>query len=1086
MHVSRTTSERPSSRFGLNKPSGEADSPIHQRGEPTSSPRGFRMSVSQLPLEGSVLGKRRASLMEEPKFPSHVTAMMDISSAFRRESMISPVDVVPPHTRFASTSSSPPCPLSSLSVSHPSHTHSATESPTNRKIRPRPLSVSVQKAKEDTHGAVVELENQQYSEADEHRPSLPGFKSLFGMNDAEERPIFSRNNSSSGFPDLQTLKGPLSLALGPYGGTTRNSNDSGTTSLWSSSRSSFGARESISTSLTASSSVTAALTPSSATSFMIMPPLKPQSPGSAGFVPPAQQRYHQNGGPSAHRISTPEIGMEQDPAGSGNTGHSSGLLLRDLAKRPSYANFGAEIEKQRVEVERQRSMAEAEEAWRRQSDNAAVLSDERKRLLGSSPRPLPPRELQGGPVAPVDPSYSDEALRAARTRLLRYESYPFGSKDARIEIQTSAISTNACDPHRRQSMFPQHVSDATGHPGIINLGDSAEPAKRFSETASPGWQEPFEQHHRLSTSSQRDMQFEEIIRKASVDLAKRSATSSLTGTPIMAARTLMLPNISSEPTARAASPRTTLLHNRVFDAAETANLKEREKREQNSGQMPTAPTSAAASRSATPRRVPSPLPSRSVTLPSPSSLGRSLDQRLRSQSQQGLQGTQLHSVDAGEYRRSSFQIQPDTSRPHSQRHSVSIDIDQRQMNRSRRSPRQNPAEQSSTFYAGASMRNGRAYDLPRSMDRALGASHNDGLRSGEGSRKESSVHLSAGNVDTVVPYYDNPEQPPAPGANNKLEFPSVLRKDYQSESNSSGPSLGAPSSISAQGPAPYMVRHPTDYLPQQQHGNSAAAHNLYGSWHPESRMNTYTSLPPGPVRTITAPSMVNSGPTLPGPRYTCEYCGKSFSRPSSLKIHIYSHTGEKPYKCTWPNCTRSFSVQSNLKRHAKVHLENSGHQATSSGNNNLNTESEPANVATALLAGAQGRSIAGGLSSSSYSADFLTPQTTQPLPTNSNTDGYFDLRHIHATKPGSHSPAPTGRFKAHLGSSRPTTPAEMQGYLASPSNPKLPASFGNTGPPRGPSHLQYSSRDISSSGRRVSGSSVYEDHDQMEEDELAE
>ncbi|KAL7421752.1 hypothetical protein Q5752_003523 [Cryptotrichosporon argae] len=61
-----------------------------------------------------------------------------------------------------------------------------------------------------------------------------------------------------------------------------------------------------------------------------------------------------------------------------------------------------------------------------------------------------------------------------------------------------------------------------------------------------------------------------------------------------------------------------------------------------------------------------------------------------------------------------------------------------------------------------------------------------------------------------------------------------------------------------------------------------------------------------------------------GPRYECEHCAKTFSRPSSLRIHIYSHTGERPFVCPEPTCGRRFSVQSNLKRHAKVHLPGGG------------------------------------------------------------------------------------------------------------------------------------------------------------------
>lgn len=54
-------------------------------------------------------------------------------------------------------------------------------------------------------------------------------------------------------------------------------------------------------------------------------------------------------------------------------------------------------------------------------------------------------------------------------------------------------------------------------------------------------------------------------------------------------------------------------------------------------------------------------------------------------------------------------------------------------------------------------------------------------------------------------------------------------------------------------------------------------------------------------------------------RYKCHECTKTFSRPSSLRIHILSHTGEKPHVCPQPGCGRRFSVQSNMRRHLKVH-----------------------------------------------------------------------------------------------------------------------------------------------------------------------
>lgn len=53
--------------------------------------------------------------------------------------------------------------------------------------------------------------------------------------------------------------------------------------------------------------------------------------------------------------------------------------------------------------------------------------------------------------------------------------------------------------------------------------------------------------------------------------------------------------------------------------------------------------------------------------------------------------------------------------------------------------------------------------------------------------------------------------------------------------------------------------------------------------------------------------------------YSCPQCFKTFSRPSNLKIHSYSHTGERPFVCSARGCGRSFSVRSNMRRHMRVH-----------------------------------------------------------------------------------------------------------------------------------------------------------------------
>lgn len=52
---------------------------------------------------------------------------------------------------------------------------------------------------------------------------------------------------------------------------------------------------------------------------------------------------------------------------------------------------------------------------------------------------------------------------------------------------------------------------------------------------------------------------------------------------------------------------------------------------------------------------------------------------------------------------------------------------------------------------------------------------------------------------------------------------------------------------------------------------------------------------------------------------SCSICNKVFNRPSGLKIHMHTHTGEKPFTCEWPNCNKRFSVRSNMLRHLKIH-----------------------------------------------------------------------------------------------------------------------------------------------------------------------
>ena len=114
-------------------------------------------------------------------------------------------------------------------------------------------------------------------------------------------------------------------------------------------------------------------------------------------------------------------------------------------------------------------------------------------------------------------------------------------------------------------------------------------------------------------------------------------------------------------------------------------------------------------------------------------------------------------------------------------------------------------------------------------------------------------------------------------------------------------------------------------------------------------------------------------PTL----YSCDNCGKEFSRNYDYKRHQLSHTDEKPYPCS--KCPKNFKEKSSLHKHVKrMHSSLTG-DAYMDSSQDESTETETAQRAIATITSSPGDIIVSLAQSMSSSAENDTIATAHAL-----------------------------------------------------------------------------------------------------------
>ena len=85
-------------------------------------------------------------------------------------------------------------------------------------------------------------------------------------------------------------------------------------------------------------------------------------------------------------------------------------------------------------------------------------------------------------------------------------------------------------------------------------------------------------------------------------------------------------------------------------------------------------------------------------------------------------------------------------------------------------------------------------------------------------------------------------------------------------------------------------------------------------------------------------------------QHKCHYCEKRFSLTQYLQEHIYIHTGEMPFVCSFPGCGKRFRQAGKLSIHKKIHTCCFTPESASQGSTKLSEVGKQAKVVLDFMA----------------------------------------------------------------------------------------------------------------------------------------